>query len=64
MAANVDRSAHVYDVAVQMTLAAIQSGSIRTADDACSFLESVFAKLMELKGRAIERGEYDEYSDL
>ncbi len=64
MAAKAELSGHVYDVAVQMTLAAIQSGSIRTADDACSFLESVFDKLMELKGRALERGEYDEYVDL
>lgn len=64
MAEKPERNANAYDIAVQMTLAAIQSGSIRTADDACAFLESVFAKLLDLRGKAIDAGEYDLYSEL
>lgn len=64
MADKTNRNEYVYDVAVQMALAAIQSGSIRTADDACSFLDSVFGKLLELKEKALERGEYNVYADL
>ena len=43
----------VYKDAVKMATAAVECGSVRTAEETCAYIEAAFTKLLEVRGLAV-----------
>lgn len=54
----------VYKDAVKMATAAVECGSVRTAEETCAYIEAAFTKLLEVRGLAVPFDEADEYQSL